>query len=115
MRLRESGVAGRGPGHGWEAVRLEGGLVLAREERLRGPSEAGRGPSWKYRGLLQRAEMALPSQGGSTDGERQVPAGRVPKATESGAAACVSGHVGAGAVPGRPGAASLPGAPLSWR
>lgn len=48
-------------------------------------------------------------------GEWQVPAGRVPKATESGATACVSGHVGAGAVPGRPGAASLPGAPLSWR
>lgn len=48
-------------------------------------------------------------------GEWQVPAGRVPKATESGATACVSGHVGAGAVPGRPGAASLPGVPLSWR
>lgn len=43
-------------------------LVLAREDRLRGPSEAGRGPSWKYRGLLQREEMALPSQGGGTDG-----------------------------------------------
>lgn len=27
-------------------------------------------------------------------GEWQVPAGRVPKATESGATACVSGHVG---------------------
>lgn len=48
-------------------------------------------------------------------GEWQVPAGRIPKATESGATACVSGHVGAGAVPGRPRAASLPGVPLSWR
>lgn len=47
-------------------------------------------------------------------GEWQVPAGRVPKATESGATACASGHVGARAVPGRPRAASLPGVPLSW-
>lgn len=43
-------------------------LVLAREDRLRGPREAGRGPSWKYRGLLQLQEVALPNRGGGTDG-----------------------------------------------
>ena len=48
-------------------------------------------------------------------GEWQVPAGQVPKATESGATACVYGHVGAGVMPRRPRAASLPGVPLSWR
>lgn len=47
-------------------------------------------------------------------GNWQVPARRVPKGTESGATACVSGHVGAGAQPGRPGAASLPRVSLSW-
>lgn len=47
--------------------------------------------------------------------EWQVPAGQVPKATESGVIACVFGHVGAGAMPGRPRAASLPRVPLSWR
>lgn len=47
-------------------------------------------------------------------GEWQVPAGRIPKATESGATACVSGHVGAGAMPGRRRAASIPRVPLCW-
>lgn len=90
-------------------------------DRLQGPREAGRGPSWKYRGPLQLQRSASssgrPCQVGEAalTGEWQVPAGRVPKATESGATASVSGHVGARAVPGRPGAASLPGVPLSWR
>lgn len=30
--------------------------------------EVGSGPSWKYRGLLQLEEKALPSWGGGTDG-----------------------------------------------
>lgn len=40
-----------------------------KRDRLQGPREAGRGPSWKYRGLLQLEETALPSRGGGTDGE----------------------------------------------
>lgn len=37
-------------------------------DRLQGPREAGRGPSWKYRGPLQLQQAALPSRGGGTDG-----------------------------------------------
>lgn len=55
----------------------------------------------------QAGEVAL-------TGEWQVPARQIPKATKSGATACVSGHVGAGAVPRRRRAASIPRVPPSW-
>lgn len=109
-------MAGRGPGCGWEAVKLRGCVgpgprgtdCKAPERRAGGQAGNTEGRSSSSGRPCQVGEAAL-------TGEWQVPAGRVPKATESGATASVSGHVGARAVPGRPGAASLPGVPLSWR
>lgn len=109
-------MAGRGPGGGWEAVKLRGRVgpgprgtdCKAPERRAGGQAGNTEGRSSSSRRPCQVGEAAL-------TGEWQVPAGRVPKATESGATACVSGHVGTRAVPGRPRAASLPGVPLSWR
>lgn len=38
-------------------------------DRLQGPRDVGRRPSWKYRELFQLGEVALPSREGSADGD----------------------------------------------
>lgn len=56
-------------GRGWEANHQAERVCWSWpvRNRLQGPSEVGSGPSWKYRGLLQLEEKALPSWGGGTD------------------------------------------------
>lgn len=49
MQLRESGVTGRGPGHGWEAVRLRGWV---------GPGPGGETARPQRGG--QRAKLEIP-------------------------------------------------------
>lgn len=77
----------------------------APERQAEGQAGNTEGCSSSRRQSCQVGEAAL-------TGEWQVPAGRVLKATESGATACVFGHVGAGASPWRPTAASLPEMPV---
>lgn len=38
-------------------------------DRLQGPRDVGRRPSWKYQELFQLGEVALPSREGSVDGD----------------------------------------------
>lgn len=38
-------------------------------DRLQGPRDVGRRPSWKYQELFQLGEVALPSREGSADGD----------------------------------------------
>lgn len=40
-----------------------------KRDRLQGPRDVGRRPSWKYRELFQLGEVALPSREGSVDGD----------------------------------------------
>lgn len=114
IRLRESGVAGRGPGMAGSRHAERVCWSWPGRTDCEAPARQAEGQAGNTRGCSSARRWPCQVREAALTGEWQVPAGRVPKATESGATACVSGHVGAGAA-GRPGAASLPGVPLSWR